>query len=261
MIPAAKLIADFQYMYREHWRYEWGAAQRGCVDCSGAFVYAYNLHGLSIAHGSNAIARNYVERLEPIADAIPGMAAFKYYPPGHPKWNLPAKYRKGGSEYNGDLNDYYHVGLVDGTDKNVLNAKSTQAGFSRDPLSKWSCVGRLKAVNYSGESKGGVPMQMVVSCPAGETVRLRNAPKMGAAVVAKIPAGTIVSAEDVGNEDWYLVRYDGKSGYMMAEFLIPYEDGEPADGNPPKADMVVLEIPYQLAYELRDILIKSIGMG
>ena len=257
MIPAAELIADFETMYREHWPYEWGAARKGCVDCSGAFAYAYRLHGLSIAHGSNAIARKSVESLCPISEAAPAYAAFKYYPPGHPKWNLPAKYRKGGSEYNGDLNDYYHVGLVDGTDKNVLNAKSTQAGFSRDPLSKWSCVGRLKAVSYSGESKGGVPMQMVVSCPAGETVRLRNSPKYGAAVVAKIPAGTVVSAEDVGDADWLLVRWDGKAGYMMRKFLADVT----SDDEPDTGETVTITLPVSLALALRDALTKELGAG
>ena len=252
MIPADVLISEFETMYREHWRYEWGAASKGCVDCSGAFVYAYKLHGMSIAHGSNAIARNYVERLEPIADAIPGMAAFKAKVPGQAGYDLPEKYRT-----SGDLRDFYHIGLVDSTGKYVLNAKSTQAGFSRDPLSKWSCVGRLKAVNYSGESKGGIPMQMVVSCPAGETVRLRNAPKMGAAVVAKIPAGTIVSAEDVGNEDWYLVRYDGKSGYMMRQFLSECK----SDDEPDTGETVTITLPVSLALALRDALTKELGAG
>ena len=238
MIPAAVLISEFQTMYREHWPYEWGAARRGCVDCSGAFVYAYKLHGLSIAHGSNAIARKSVESLCPISEAAPAYAAFKYYPPWHPKWNLPAKYRKGGSEYNGDLNDYYHVGLVDGTDKNVLNAKSTQAGFSRDPLSKWSVVGRLKAVNYSGESKG-------------------DSPKYGAAVVAKIPAGTVVSAEDVGDADWLLVRWDGKAGYMMRKFLADVT----SDDEPDTGETVTITLPTSLALALRDALTKELGAG
>lgn len=41
MIPAAELIALFNRMYTEHWAYKWGAAQTGCVDCAGAFVWAY----------------------------------------------------------------------------------------------------------------------------------------------------------------------------------------------------------------------------
>ena len=41
MIPVHKLIALFQRMYREHWAYKWGSASQGCVDCAGAFVWAY----------------------------------------------------------------------------------------------------------------------------------------------------------------------------------------------------------------------------
>ena len=253
MIPAAELIADFQTMYSEHWAYEWGAARSGCVDCSGAFVYAYKLHGLSIAHGSNAIARNYVERLEPIADAIPGMAAFKARVPGQAGYDLPDKYRT-----SGDLRDFYHIGLVDETGKYVLNAKSTQAGFSRDPISKWSVVGRLKAVNYNNEEKGGDHMQMVVSCPAGETVRLRNSPSSGGAVVMKIKAGTIVSAEDVGNKDWLLVRYDGKSGYMMRKFLAECRSDDEPDTS---ERTVTITLPESAAQALRDALMNALGAG
>ena len=252
MIPAAELIAEFQTMYNQHWRYEWGAAEKGCVDCSGAFVYAYKLHGLKIAHGSNAIARNYVERLEPVSSAIPGMAAFKVREPGQSGYALPEKYRN-----SGDLRDFYHIGLVDGTGKYVLNAKSTQAGFSRDPLNKWSAVGRLKAVEYSGESKGAEPMQMIISCPAGETVRLRTAPKTSAAVVAKIPAGTVVEAEDVGEPEWLLVRWNGKAGYMMRKFLSDVQ----SDSEPEDTGTVTIALPVGIALALRDALTKELGAG
>ena len=42
IIQANDLIALFKRMAREHWRYEWGKAKEGAVDCSGAFVYAFN---------------------------------------------------------------------------------------------------------------------------------------------------------------------------------------------------------------------------
>lgn len=75
-IPASSLIDLFERMYVERWSYVLGSAKTGEVDCSGAFVWAYKQFDLSIAHGSNAIARSYVEGLLPVSEARPGMAAF-----------------------------------------------------------------------------------------------------------------------------------------------------------------------------------------
>ena len=65
-------------------------------DCSGAFVRAYKAHGLSIYHGSNRIAREYVVQLLPPSYAKPGMAAFKAYNPGDKYYALPSEYKPGG---------------------------------------------------------------------------------------------------------------------------------------------------------------------
>jgi hypothetical protein len=64
-------------MLDEHWAYEWGAAREGCVDCSGAFVWAYRQLGASIEHGSNSIAHLRVGEYVPVAKAKPGYAVFK----------------------------------------------------------------------------------------------------------------------------------------------------------------------------------------
>ena len=37
-IPVSDFIAIFEQMKKEKWKYEWGAARKGCVDCSGAFT-------------------------------------------------------------------------------------------------------------------------------------------------------------------------------------------------------------------------------
>jgi len=217
-IPANDLIRLFRRMYDEHWPYVWGAAREGCVDCSGAYVYAYKQFGRSIAHGSNAIARSCVEGLLPIREAVPGMAAFKYYPPGHPKWNLPAKYRKGGAAYNGDLNDYYHIGLVDETGKYILNAQGEKAGFTRTKLSLWGAVGYLKAVDYQNK-KGETPMQtMIVKADGGTTVKMRSHPSKGGTVLANILIGTPVEAGESDGE-WTPITYEGRKGFMMSKFL------------------------------------------
>ena len=39
MVKAQELIRVFQTMWKERWKYTWSAAEKGNVDCSGAFVY------------------------------------------------------------------------------------------------------------------------------------------------------------------------------------------------------------------------------
>ena len=220
-ITAGNLIALFDRMYREHWSYVWGAAREGCVDCSGAFVWAYKQYGQSIYHGSNAIARNYTRGLLPVARAAPGMAAFKLRKPGAANYALPARYQG-----SGDLNDYYHIGLVDESGEYVLNAKSVSAGFSRDPLSKWHAVAELSAVAYS--EKEAVPMEtMIVTCTPGEKVNLRQRPTTSSTYIDRIPNGTAVQAGPP-EDGWRAVVYNGKKGWMLDAFLRP--EAAPADG-------------------------------
>lgn len=222
-IPVNDLIALFQRMYKEHWRYIWGKAEEGCVDCSGAFVYAYSRFKKTIAHGSNTIARNAVVKLLPISQAQPGMAAFKIREPGDPKYALPAKFRKGGSAYNGDLNDYYHIGLVDEGGKYVLNAQGENAGFTRTKISLWGAVGYLKAVDYQ---KGEMPMQtMIVKAENGQPVKVREAPSTNAAILTRLNVGTRVEAGEDTN-GWREIVFGDSGGYMMSKFLKEADSGE-----------------------------------
>lgn len=155
-ITSTGLLKTFQQMLDEHWTYRMGAAQKGCVDCSGAFVYAYRQQGRSIYHGSNRIARTEIEELLPISEAKPGMAAFKVRAPGESRYALPSGYKKGGSHYNGDLRDFYHIGLV-GNMGEVLNAQSAETGFVSSPIGKWAFVARLKQVDYGDDAADDTP--------------------------------------------------------------------------------------------------------
>lgn len=220
-IEAAQIIADFLRMYSERWKYVAGAAQTGAVDCSGAFVWSYRRHGLSIAHGSNAIARRHVVKLLPISEARPGMAAFRHRPPEHDAYALPSKYRRGGGAYSGDLNDYYHIGLVDGTGKYVLSAQGASAGFTRTRLSGWGCVAELKAVTYTDTADPAaqalVPSEMRVTSPGGGPVRVRAGASASARVKDSLPAGVSVTVTGF-MDGWARVRYTGE-GYMMQKYL------------------------------------------
>ena len=224
LIPAAELIRIFQKMYQEHWPYEWGKAERGCVDCSGAFVYAYKQFGQSIAHGANAIARQHIKgNLLPACQAKPGMAAIKLRTPNEEGYDLPDKYRQGGSAYDGNLNDYYHIGLVDTDPNYILNAKSTQAGFSRDKIwNGWDCVAYLAKVDYQDEGDSEMEeVKAVVALPAGasgSTVNLRASASKSAKIIRRVPVGTTVKVL-TDQEFWCEIEVDGVSGWMMANYL------------------------------------------
>ena len=175
MMTARELIEEFQRMLTEKWGYIPGAAGgtwteksqdaaveetvkkygrqwigRRVADCSGAFVWAFKQHGASIYHGSNRIAREHVVELTPIAQAQPGMAAFKAREPGEKYYALPAEYRKGGKRYNGDLRDYYHIGLVDADGRHVVHCANTQDGCVRSDIGQgWCAAAKLKQVDYA----------------------------------------------------------------------------------------------------------------
>lgn len=212
-IKASELIALFEKMYKEHWSYIWGSAKKGCVDCSGAFVYAYKtLKNLKIYHGSNSIARNYVGELQPISNAKAGWAAFKWKKNGAP------------SKYTDSKGNFYHIGLVDNTGKYVLNAKSTSDGFSKDPIDSWHYVAPLKAVDYTEVNTNtttevedaAVLRQAIVNTKSG-SLNFRNAPN--GTKIGTIPKGAIV---DVLNDsgEWWNIRYNSKIGYASKYYLF-----------------------------------------
>lgn len=220
-IPVAALIADFRRMLRERWAY--GAdTKTGQVDCSGAFVWAYRQHGRSVYHGSNRMARVEVERLIPIGEATPapGMAAFKRRAPGERGYALPSGYRPGGAHHTGDLNDYYHVGLIDEDASRVLNAQSHATGFVASPIAQgWSHVGYLRQVDYGSE--GANPMTtMNIYAANGKAVNLRGGPSATAARVAQLPVGTPVALLAM-HGDWAEVTAGARRGYVLAEYLAP----------------------------------------
>lgn len=263
MIPAQAILDDFHRMLRERWRYRWGAASDGEVDCSGAFVWSWRQHGKSIYHGSNRIARRYTGRLIPTAQArsmgliVPGMAVFKAHEPGGAGYALPSAYRPGGELYNGDLNDYYHIGLVDEDTAFVLNAQSAKTGFVRSRLTEnWSHVAFLTDVAYDWKEDH---MQAKVT---GGRLRLRAAPAATAPVLLSIPDGAAVTVLGDAENGWRQVRAEGRTGYVMAQYLTKEGSGTSAPEEAADAESTVtLKVPVNAARALLDELIARLGVG
>jgi len=142
MIQPSKLIEIFIVMYDEKWKYQWGAAREGVVDCSGAFAYAFRKLGGYIYHGSNTMWRKYTTekgKKDQIA-LVPGMAVFRWRKSG----KEPAAYKTDG------LGDFYHVGLFIGNGE-VIEAKSVKSGVVKSIASDWPYVAKLTGVDYAGQ--------------------------------------------------------------------------------------------------------------
>ena len=214
------LITHFERMWRENWKYNWGSAETGKVDCAGAFVWAYRQHGKSIYHGSNRIQRTEILEMLPIDRWEPGMAAFKCRMPGDRLYALPDGYKPGGKHHNGDLADYYHIGLV-GYDGKVLNAQSKNTGFVKSKLdSSWCGVARLKQATYEEKESG---QMATIKTADGNPVNLRGDPSTKNAYLHKLASGAAVevlekAVNDAG-EEWAKVKAGNMTGYVMAKYL------------------------------------------
>lgn len=207
-IRAADLIDLFERMASEHWSYEWGAAREGCVDCSGAFVYAFKaLGGPAIAHGSNTIARKHCGALVPASEAKPGYAMLRWREDGEPE------------RYEKDvMGDFYHIGLK-GHNGKVLNAKSTAAGFVESPDSGWKYAAPLLAVDY-GEEVNDMAQETVlysaVVCTKNDPLTLRDSPN--GTKIGKLPKGCTVDVLDE-RDGWMQVRYGNLLGWASGNYL------------------------------------------
>ena len=233
MIPVSGLIALFRRMYQEHWVYEWGAAREGCVDCSGAFVWAYKQFGASIYHGSNSIARKYCGAMG--KEPHPGYAAFK--------WRA-----KDTAKYPDGKGDFYHIGLVAEDGAHVYEARGTKAGFVKSEAGAWHSFAPLKDVQYDEGGQTMEPYHAVVSTSSG-SLNMRSGPGLSYPVTFKLPKGTPVTVLIAYDTGWAFVDEDGTQGYVSLKYLTRVNDTESAQDAP---DAPAGEIPApQICTRLR----------
>lgn len=204
----------------------------GTCDCIGLIIGAIRRAGGSWTgiHGSNYAARNEMRELIPVTDAVDlnvGDVVYKAYAPGQAGYGLPSTYAK-----DPDRNDYYHVGVV--TAINPLEiTHCTGPGIVRDTkLGKWSYRGRLSKVDYDGASQEVDTMAQMATVVAdsGDDVKMRSTPSQTDGLYWKVPVGDKVQVAYVEGE-WAKVRHQGRTGYMMVEYLEMDAQEPPASGS------------------------------
>ena len=217
-IPVNELISCFERMRDEHWDYCLNSAREGCVDCSGAFVWAYKQFDKTILHGSNSIARLYVGDLLSISYARPGMVAVKVK-----DWTDDDDTNRW---YDSEPGNVYHIGLViqNGSEMNVIEAKGAKWGVVQTKLdNKWKFVAYLDDVDYTQKMEETI-MEYKYTGSIHLTsgyVHLRSQPNITSKSIAKLYHGEPVEIGDSSQPNWYAIKDEaGNEGYVYSKYVV-----------------------------------------
>ena len=227
-----------------------GDGSDGTCDCIGLWIGALKLIGIlwSGIHGSNYAARYQTEDLKKItsvSDLELCDMVYKACEKGSTKhkWALPERYHFGKAYYNGDLNDYYHVGIV--TSVNPLNIThmtsprmKVDTKLDQNKNSPWNYHGKCKPLlkkvgkqttQNSDQVCKPIPTtgsEAIVVANSGSNVFLRQYPDKNCRTWDRVKLGEKVIIIEPG-EVWAKVNYGRRKGwYMMAQHLDVIGDGK-----------------------------------
>lgn len=226
----AKLAAFLSFVaeyIRAKPTYKLGGSSLTFCDCIGMVIGALKKCGIKWVgiHGSNYAARyRLTGGIHPIkaeSDLKPGYLVFKGN--DNPKTSaLPSRYKKGGSLYNGDLTDYYHVGVVQQVNPLVIGHMTTPTTKQDKKIGAWNFYGLCCYIDYDEPAPGPEPTptypEATVYAPTGKTVNLRKGPGKNYGIIERVPIGDKVQIITPGL-DWDRVQHGKNVGYMMTEFL------------------------------------------
>lgn len=214
------LVNSFKSKYGEDWQKNanakkadkyygaiYGAKWIGHIvtDCSGLFYWAFKELGGYMYHGSNTMYNKYCTDKGKLTKS--GRTDGKQLKPGT-------------AVFTGNESSHNHVGLFVGNDT-VIEASGSNAGVITTKISsgKWTYWGELKGVDYTSVTiEEPTPTINVKSAlVTGTRLALREAPSTSANVIVRVNTGERVSVLD--DTYWVKVKYQGKTGYMMAKYL------------------------------------------
>lgn len=227
--------------------YDLGSSDLHNCDCIGMVKYSLRKNNVTFSTtGTNWTMRNQVRnvrRITGISDLKVGDVVFKAKEPGDAGYNLPSKYRKGGSAYNGDLRDYCHIGVVKSVSPLKIIHMTSPTAKTDTAIGKWKFAAELDEKYVSG---GNTPTPAptpapapapeptptptldtaIVVSPNGGYVKLRANPSKKCTLYDKIVPGVKVTIVTPGY-DWTKINCGNRKGwYMMTEFLDIVGDGK-----------------------------------
>ena len=231
-IPVKTFLAKVEEIIAQGQSYEKGKdGSHGECDCIGLIIGAIRRAGGQWRgiHGSNYAIRQEVDaysKIEGKNSLTPGEVVFKRLEPGANKYDLKPRYEPGGAYYNGDVGDYYHIGVVLSVSPlRIRHMTSPKAKIDTD-LGAWSYHGWLKKVARAEseiKEREGIAMEtkakiVPTSTSKGDTVNLREKASRDARVVVRVPFyAEITVLQDFGQ--WCQIKWNNKTGYVMSDFV------------------------------------------
>lgn len=217
--------------------YKLGASNLSECDCIGMVKYSLRKNAVSFSTtGTNDTFRTKVtnsRRIKSVSDLKKGDVVFKAKNPGDSGYNLPYKYKPGGSAYNGDLTDYTHIGVVKGVNPLRIIHMTSPTAKTDTAIGKWKYAAEMKAqyVTYSDPfpepgpepaptpSPTPVTTKAVVYAEKGLWVKMRRLPSITCGLYDEVPVGAEVTVTGSQGE-WTQINYGKRKGwYMMTRFL------------------------------------------
>lgn len=226
--------------------YKIGASDTRQCDCIGMIKYGLRQNGVKLSTtGTNWTFRNQVDNIRRITSASVlriGDVVFKVRKPGDSGYDLKAKYKPGGSAYNGDLNDYSHIGVVKTVSPLRIIHMTGPTAKTDSTIGKWAYAADLKKEYIDDsvsepvttpepvvtpepekppEENNNTPVIMTATVCAdnGKPVKIRQKPSSRCRVYDELPVGTVVTVTSY-KEDWCKVIYRYRNGwYIMTKFL------------------------------------------
>ena len=225
MVSVENFINNINILHSRKLKYKLGHdGSDGYCDCIGMDRGALKMAGESDAglSGTNYAARYTIKNLTKITSASQlklGDVVLKVADINHPKYPLPAKYKKGGSHYNGDLKNYSHIGTVTKVNPLEITHMTSPTSKKDTKLGNWKYVGQLPQVSYESEVVAVVEYATVID----GALNLRKDKSTSSIKLTSIPNGSKVAVTEHG-DTWCKVVYNSYTGYAMTKFLS-FESG------------------------------------
>jgi uncharacterized protein YgiM (DUF1202 family) len=158
------------------------------------------------------------------------------------------------SKYNDNEGDASHVGMYIGSKAyyddgwnntggwcDVFHSSSSRGKVCGSNLTKndWSDIGIPACIEFpeSVYAAAGIE-RLTVNNANGKPVNMRKEKSTSSVRLASVPNGATVLAA-AGDGEWRRIAYDGKAGYMMAEYLSDYIGGSAADTTEEETSMAL----------------------